>query len=100
MCPSGSVGSPPNVTDAECGSRQAFSCSDATDTNFTCVDPNPYWLGDYSCGCAHDTCGADVVFTDTTRDLSITNYALTQFLNSAATTRSHVCRLIGNPLDC
>lgn len=34
--------------------RDAFVCPDSAgdDDQFDCVDPNPYWLGDYTCSCA------------------------------------------------
>ena len=34
--------------------RDAFVCPDSAGGNnqFACVDPNPFWMGDYSCDCA------------------------------------------------
>ena len=173
--------------------RDAFVCPDSAGGNnkFACTDPNPYWLGDYSCDCAvskvggfpavprtctakpavtcgqpgdgatvcpnhvddcvftegvgtqgscaistqsectaalgvstdgaacsalkctyaedpgYDattiaSCGSTVLFTDTSTapPTTVTNYLMTLLLEASATTRSHVCKLIGSPADC
>jgi hypothetical protein len=80
-------------TGEDCANRrQAFVCSDASDSaenawqadgvngDFKCRDPNPFWPGDFVCGCANDEtdtkssttgynaavaegCGANPIFT-------------------------------------
>lgn len=172
--------------------RDAFACPDgaANDNQFDCVDPNPYWLGDYTCSCAvegtpprtctakdaavvtcaqpadgdtvcpdnvddcvftadpgggtqgscaltdqaactaalgitvdgvachalkctyavdlqYDSrtisyCGTQEILTDTTTTppTTVTNYLMTLLLEASSTVRSHVCTLIGSPLDC
>jgi hypothetical protein len=55
------------------------------------VDPNPFWLEDYYCSCGHDTCGADTVFTDATRDMAISNY---QLVRPPLPRSSHPCNLL------
>ena len=90
--------------------REAFTCPD--DTNgFVCSDPNPLWLDDFTCACVYDegrysdevasSCGTGTVFTDsrTGGDVVVSNYGMTLFLESDATTRNHICRLIHQPAD-
>jgi hypothetical protein len=47
-----------------------------------------------------NTCGTDVIFTDSVSGDSVTNYELTLLLEASTTTRAHVCRLIDGPADC
>lgn len=65
-----------------CCSPGAFLCNETNSgsngTNFSCVDPNTHWPGDYLCTCAFDKlvpyggytpgiaqqCGTDVIFED------------------------------------
>ena len=92
--------------------RDAFICPDGGENGYACNDPNPLWLGDFTCSCAYDdgrytdsvasTCGTDTVFTDSRAgesDIVVSNYGMTLFLESDATTRNHICRLIHQPAD-
>ena len=84
----------------------------STNTSFTCVEPNEYWLEDFQCNCAYQafnryddttaaTCGTDVIFTDLSTGTEVTNYELTLLLPSSSTTRAHLCRVIGGTsTDC
>jgi hypothetical protein len=96
--------------------RQNFLCPDhslgSNSTAFNCTETNPYWVNDYTCGCAYTDgrydaateaqCGTSTVFLDTTSepDTLVTNYDMTLFLESSSTTRTHICGLIGSPADC
>ena len=97
--------------------REAFTCPD--DTNgFICSDPNPLWLDDFTCSCVYDdgryadadsagnpvasSCGTATVFTDSRAgqdDIDVSNYGMTLFLESDATTRNHICTLIHQSAD-
>eukprot|EP01052_Picozoa_sp_SAG31_P018634 SAG31_NODE_1327_length_8759_cov_4.689723_2_plen_894_part_00 len=62
---------PPLCTDAR---PEAFMCGAAQSGMFSCVDPNPYWPGDYVCTCSYDMttggfenvtadCGAETLYS-------------------------------------
>jgi hypothetical protein len=102
--------------------RQAFMCGENTGTpsgqadyDFACVDPNPYWMGDFTCGCAFDyvatnpsyepsiatNCGTDTVFTDASTGTPVSNYELTFYLESREAARNHLCEQLHDPApDC
>jgi len=101
--------------------RQSFVCTEATgDANATafdttCFDPNPYWPGDYTCGCAYNyttpepryvdsvaaTCGVDVIYTEKSSGSNISNYDLSFYLATRSTAREHLCQSLQNPPpDC
>jgi len=100
--------------------RQAFVCGENVggsynDYDFACVDPNPYWMGDFTCSCAfdHDAsaprfaadvaggCGTDTVFTDSTTGTSVSNYELTFYLQSREGARNQLCEQLHDPApDC
>jgi hypothetical protein len=78
-----------------------------TNLDFSCVDPNPYWLGDYTCGCAFNYSAgagyADSIASScgTGSVANVTNYELSLYMQAHPTTRSHICRLLENPSpDC
>lgn len=100
--------------------RQAFVCAENvggsySDYDFACVDPNPYWMGDFTCSCAFDhsasipgytpeiagDCGTDTVFTDSSTGTSVSNYELTFYLHSREGARNHLCEQLHDPApDC
>ena len=112
-----SVGSGIAAPDANAATNCVLTVYRSGYRDFACHDPNPYWPGDYTCGCAFDyeaptarhvssvsdTCGAETAFSGVLNgaDTTVSNYDLTLYLSSRVAARNHLCQQLGNPArDC
>ena len=92
------VATDPAIDAAACAA--ADISGDATTSQEACTDAGAC---DYTPGNpVASSCGAATVFTDSRAnqdDIDVSTYGMTLFLESDATTRNHICRLIHQPAD-